>query len=347
MSDEEPPDPETLRERVRELEQTADDLRETVDELQQRRGPSRRDLLKVGSGGLLGAGLLASSQPVSAAPASADTSAGQVGVAGKSEDMVVDQLYDPGGDEILNVDDSGGINAQFGRVWHFDGINLGSTLDLSGNDLTGVQSFSADTADVTNQLSAGSLNVDGLNSADLANAAADTVPTAQGDGSLSMDPIPSSDGPNKSHAETLEADTPLPVTLSFSETVELVDVYWSTDGSEDVNMQINGNTTSNYNWDELVSGTSHSASSATISGDTTTSRSFANRLTIQCWSTAGTDRITWTAWGGESTSTRTYRIGVLGDNAGSGIDTIDLQQPNNTDLIEYTAIGYNITGGNK
>jgi len=139
MSDE--TDPDALRERVRELEQTADDLRETVEQLQQRRGPSRRDLLKVGSGGLLGAGLLASSQPVSAAPASSDTSAGQVGVAGDSEDVVLDQVFDPGGDEILNVDDAGGINAQFGRTWHFDDINLGSTLDLNGNDLTGVQSL--------------------------------------------------------------------------------------------------------------------------------------------------------------------------------------------------------------
>jgi hypothetical protein len=62
----------------------------------------------------------------------------------------------------LNVDDSGGINAQFGRTWHFDNINLGSTLDLSGNDLTGVQSLGADTADVTNQLSAGSVDADDL-----------------------------------------------------------------------------------------------------------------------------------------------------------------------------------------
>jgi len=115
MSDE--TDPESLRERVRELE-------ETVDQLKQRRGPSRRDLLKVGSGGLLGAGLLASSQPVSAAPASADTSAGQVGVAGDSNDVVLDQLRDPGGDEILNVDDSGGINAQFGRPWYFDTLDV-------------------------------------------------------------------------------------------------------------------------------------------------------------------------------------------------------------------------------
>jgi hypothetical protein len=140
-------DPDALRERVRELEQTADELRETVEQLQQRRGPSRRDLLKVGSGGLLGAGLLASSQPVSAAPASADTSAGQVGVAGDSEDIVLDQAYDPGGDEILNVDDSGGINAQFGRPWYFNTIHadtLGQDLDADSNDLTNVGAVETD-----------------------------------------------------------------------------------------------------------------------------------------------------------------------------------------------------------
>jgi hypothetical protein len=149
MSDED--DPKALRERVRELEQTADDLRETVEQLQQRRGPSRRDLLKVGSGGLLGAGLLASSQPVSAAPASSDTSAGQVGVAGDSEDMVLDQLYDPGGDEILNVDDSGGINAQFGREWYFDSASIENTdTDLLSLGSPTTREISSGTLDISN-----------------------------------------------------------------------------------------------------------------------------------------------------------------------------------------------------
>jgi len=143
-------DPDTLRERVRELEQTAADLRETVEQLQQRRGPSRRDLLKVGSGGLLGAGLLASSQPVSAAPASADTSAGQVGVAGDPEDIVLDQAFDPGGDEILNVDDSGGINAQFGRPWYFDSVTLGGNLDADNNDLNNVGSLGVEQGVIDN-----------------------------------------------------------------------------------------------------------------------------------------------------------------------------------------------------
>jgi hypothetical protein len=152
MSDED--DPKALRERVHELEQTADDLRETVADLQQRRGPSRRDLLKVGSGGLLGAGLLASSQPVSAAPASADTNTGQVGAAGNSTDVVLDQLRDPGGDEILNVDDSGGINAQFGRTWHFNDVFIGTDSALIAVAASGAVTLSSGAGTVDTGLSA-------------------------------------------------------------------------------------------------------------------------------------------------------------------------------------------------
>jgi hypothetical protein len=126
MSDD--PDSERLRERVAELEQTVEQQSETISKML----PSRRDLLTAGAGGLAGAGLLAAgSDRASAAPASADTSAGTVGVAGDSEDIVLDQAFDPGGDEILNVDDSGGINAQFGRTWHFNSL-VTAGLNITG-----------------------------------------------------------------------------------------------------------------------------------------------------------------------------------------------------------------------
>lgn len=129
-------DDSDLRARVAELEATVQNQQETIRKML----PGRRGALKAGGllagGGLLGA--LGSDQ-AAAADGTQDTSAGTIGAAGDSNDIYLDQLYDPDGDEILNVDDTGAINAQ-GREWLFDSVNTKDhTINQSYTDPTGYQ----------------------------------------------------------------------------------------------------------------------------------------------------------------------------------------------------------------
>jgi len=125
---------ERLRERVTELETQIDELADAgVDALDT--GVygdtvvlSRRQALAVSSGVVSLAALVGLSGSA-AGQASADTNVGRTGsVDAGTVDVHVDQMYDEGGDEILNVDDTGAINAQFGRDWVFDSINGGGPI---------------------------------------------------------------------------------------------------------------------------------------------------------------------------------------------------------------------------
>jgi len=92
---------------------------------------NRRQLMSLagvaGGGGVLAALGVDEASAQASDIASEDTSDGQVGVPGSPEDVVIDQLRDPGGDEVFNVDDTGAINAQ-PREWAFDLINGGAPV---------------------------------------------------------------------------------------------------------------------------------------------------------------------------------------------------------------------------
>jgi hypothetical protein len=121
-------DESDLRERVDQLEATVEQQQATIKKML----PGRRGALKAG-GLLAGGGLLGAlgSDRAAAADGTQDTSAGTIGGAGESNDIYLDQLLDPGGDEILNVDDTGDINATFGRTWDFSSVDLqNSSLSL-------------------------------------------------------------------------------------------------------------------------------------------------------------------------------------------------------------------------
>jgi hypothetical protein len=92
---------------------------------------SRRQVMSLagvaGGGGVLAALGVDQASAQASDIASADTSDGQVGASGSPEDVVIDQLRDPGGDEVFNVDDTGAIDAQ-PREWAFDLINGGAPV---------------------------------------------------------------------------------------------------------------------------------------------------------------------------------------------------------------------------
>lgn len=112
-------------------------------------------------------------------------------------------------------------------------------LELNGNDVTNV----------------GAMDVDSLNTADLANAGSETIPTAQGDGTLSMSGLPEGNGPFMVHAESFQGTDELPVTINFTDPVDYVEVFHATDTSG-VEMQMNGLTDEIYSYDNLASGAS-------------------------------------------------------------------------------------------
>jgi len=97
---------------------------------------SRRGLLAL-AGTSLGAGALATLGVGTAAAADGtqDTSTGDVtGNNGGGVDVYLDELRDPGGDEVFDVDDTGAINAAVsGREWLFDSV---STDELNLNPIT-------------------------------------------------------------------------------------------------------------------------------------------------------------------------------------------------------------------
>jgi len=95
---------------------------------------SRRQALAVASGTVSLGALLGLGSDSALAQASADTSVGAVGAAGDDVDVYLDQLRDPGGDEVLNVDDTGAINAQ-PREWVFGSVSterIGSGRHYAG-----------------------------------------------------------------------------------------------------------------------------------------------------------------------------------------------------------------------
>jgi hypothetical protein len=104
---------------------------------------SRRQALAVASGTVSLGALLGLGSDSALAQASADTSDGTVRGNGGGADVYLDQLRDPGGDEVLNVDDTGAINAQ-PREWVFDSVSTAKTnvestsSDQNISDLSGV-----------------------------------------------------------------------------------------------------------------------------------------------------------------------------------------------------------------
>jgi hypothetical protein len=134
-------DESDLRERVDQLEATVEQQQATIKKML----PGRRGALKAG-GLLAGGGLLGAlgSDRAAAADGTQDTSAGTIGAAGDSTDIYLDQLLDPGGDEILNVDDTGNINAAFGRTWAFDNIAVQSTFSPDSIDVNSISTGETD-----------------------------------------------------------------------------------------------------------------------------------------------------------------------------------------------------------
>lgn len=99
-------------------------------------GTTRRDLLKAaglaGAAGLTGAGgVTVATQEARAA----DTSAGNIGTAGGPLDVYIDELKDPGGDVVVDVDDTGTLAWQ--RAVSFPSAQVG------GNEVPGVGASSA------------------------------------------------------------------------------------------------------------------------------------------------------------------------------------------------------------
>jgi len=88
---------------------------------------SRRQLLALTGGGAGLAALGFGPDVAAAADGTNDTSVGDVGAAGDSVDVYVDELRDDSGDEWLDVDDTGDVNAAF-RPWDFGTIRP-STVD--------------------------------------------------------------------------------------------------------------------------------------------------------------------------------------------------------------------------
>jgi hypothetical protein len=121
-------DYEALRERVKRLEKAIAD-----DEPDAQVTPSRRGLLQAG-GLLAGGGVLGAlgTGRASAADGTNDSSVGAVGASGQSVDVYLDQLLDPNGDEVVNIDETGAINAAAsGREWRFDSVNTNANFSKS------------------------------------------------------------------------------------------------------------------------------------------------------------------------------------------------------------------------
>jgi hypothetical protein len=104
-----------------------DDLEDRVERLEEQVSktmPSRRQLLAgagtLGVGALLGGG----AGSAAAADGTQDTSDGTVRGNGGGVDIRLDELRDPGGDEVFDIDDTGAINAAVsGREFRFDSVS--------------------------------------------------------------------------------------------------------------------------------------------------------------------------------------------------------------------------------
>lgn len=145
-----------LAEEVEDLKDENKALRERLeqhDEWLRRMMPGRRDILKMGGASALTAlGIGAAAGPAAAA----DTSAGTVGE-GTDVDIRLDQLRDPGGTVVADLDTGGDLAFQNGR-----GITGLSTLDTGEATIDGqISQYNwelVDTADLSGSPSSFSLN---------------------------------------------------------------------------------------------------------------------------------------------------------------------------------------------
>ena len=116
---------------------------------------SRRGLL----GTLTGAAAAGSVAYSAGKAEAADTSVGQIGAAGSEVDLVVDQIKDPGGDVLADVDDTGDVDWQGRGFDNVGSVETDDSVDLDGNDL------SAGAIDATS-LTAGSVDTDYIGNPD-------------------------------------------------------------------------------------------------------------------------------------------------------------------------------------
>lgn len=122
-------DREDLAARVAQLEQVVASQQQALRKLM----PGRRDVLKgIGGAAAGGLGVYAVTGGVSA-QSTDDESAGNIGTPDRSQDVWLDQVYDPGDNEFLNADAGEPINAQFGREWLFDSVDATNGYTIDGS----------------------------------------------------------------------------------------------------------------------------------------------------------------------------------------------------------------------
>ncbi|WP_225334244.1 twin-arginine translocation signal domain-containing protein [Halomicrobium urmianum] len=125
MTDE---DPNELRQRVREQEERIEQLESMVKRMM----PNRRDVLKAG-GAAAGAGLLGFGAGTASG---SDTSSRRAGAPGDEVDVYLDELKDPSGDVVADVDDTGAVEflrpvsvEEMANGWFYAGAYDGSDPD--------------------------------------------------------------------------------------------------------------------------------------------------------------------------------------------------------------------------
>jgi len=220
-------------------------------------------------------------------------------------------------------------------------------LKLGGAALVGGAAMSGSASAGTQQAGTiGTANdpVD-VESEDINNA--DTVTTQDLVVNGTVTGIANADGPNKSHVETVQNVENLPVTINFSQGVELVEMYHSA-RSGGVDMQLNGETGTVYEHIELGSGNRVTSDSFPVIGDAANNRHHGTKTEITSFD-VDVSRATYETRGGRSTNVPQFFIGVMGSGQAEGpINQIKLLSSDGSNQeYEYTAIGYSITGGGK
>lgn len=142
-------DGDRLKKQVRELRETNEELRERLEQHEawlRKMMPGRRDILKMGGASAVTAlGIGVAVQP----GAAADTSQGAIGESGGSQDVYLDEIRDPGGDVVADVDDTGDID------WQSRGFD---NLSSVSTDEIGIGNTRALTAVSTSPSSPGTLD---------------------------------------------------------------------------------------------------------------------------------------------------------------------------------------------
>jgi hypothetical protein len=87
-----------------ELEQRVNRLEATVERLLDALHANRREVLSAGASGIAA---FVAGQQLAGDVEAADTSAGAVGASGASQDIYLDEILDPTGDQVADLDDSG------------------------------------------------------------------------------------------------------------------------------------------------------------------------------------------------------------------------------------------------